>query len=101
PAVKEALKLGYRHIDCAHIYSNEGEIGEVFEECFKPETGVCKREDVFITSKLWCTDQYPDRIVNACKLSLKNLKLEYLDLYLIHWAHAIVPDIKIIEGKGL
>ena len=50
-AVEEALRCGYKHIDCAHIYGNEAEVGEAFEKCFKE--GVCKREEIFVTSKLW------------------------------------------------
>lgn len=50
-AVEAALKAGYKLIDCAHIYGNEVEIGEALQKCFKK--GVCKREDIFITSKLW------------------------------------------------
>ena len=79
-SVKEALEIGYRHIDCAHSYVNENEIGGVFNKVFS--AGKIKREDLFITSKLWITDF--GKVKEACELTLKNLQLDYLDLYLIH-----------------
>ncbi|XP_020622195.1 alcohol dehydrogenase [NADP(+)]-like isoform X2 [Orbicella faveolata] len=81
-AVRLALQYGYRHIDCAHIYLNEDEIGETFAEVFKE--GKVKREDVFVTSKLWCNSHDPEDVLPACQTTLKNLQLSYLDLYLIH-----------------
>lgn len=79
-AVEEALNAGYRHIDCAALYGNEKEIGEVLHKFFS--TGKLKREDIFITSKLWNTDWA--RVRNGCEQTLKNLQITYLDLYLIH-----------------
>ncbi|XP_016335654.1 alcohol dehydrogenase [NADP(+)] B-like isoform X1 [Sinocyclocheilus anshuiensis] len=83
-AVIWALQSGYRHIDCAPIYGNEPEIGEAFQEMMGPEKGI-RREDVFVTSKLWNTKHYPDDVEPSLLKTLKDLKLEYLDLYLIHW----------------
>lgn len=81
-AVKEAIAAGYRHIDCAHIYGNEAEIGEAFTQIF---SGDLKREDLWITSKLWNNAHKPEHIRPAVEESLKNLQIDYLDLYLIHW----------------
>lgn len=89
-SVKWALNIGYRHIDCASEYENEPEIGKVLHATFS--TGSIKREDVFITSKLWLDDFC--RVEDACKATLKNLQLKYLDLYLIHMPFEIDKNIK-------
>jgi len=82
-AVVEAIRFGYRQIDCAYIYQNEKEIGQAIQ--FAIKSGWVKREDLFITSKLWNSDHAPERVDIAIRRSLKDLQLDYLDLYLIHW----------------
>lgn len=84
-AVKGALKLGYTHIDTATIYGNEGEIGLALKEA-----GV-KRSGIFLTSKVWVDSLYYDGVLDACRKSLKALRTDYLDLYLIHWPSREFP----------
>lgn len=89
-AVIEAIKVGYRHIDCAYIYRNEKEIGEAFKFAF--ETGLVKREELFVTSKLWNSYHQPEVVEDAMRKSLEDLQLDYLDLYLMHWPLAFKSE---------
>jgi diketogulonate reductase-like aldo/keto reductase len=82
-AVVQAVEMGYRHIDCAYIYLNEPKMGEAFATIF--EKGLAKREELFITGKLWGTEHAKDRVEASCRKSLADCQLDYFDLYLIHW----------------
>ncbi|APA15812.1 hypothetical protein sscle_15g105820 [Sclerotinia sclerotiorum 1980 UF-70] len=86
-AVAYALSIGYKHIDCAYVYGNEDEVGQGLKEAFA--SGI-KREDIFITTKLWCT--YHTRVEEALDKSLKSLGLDYVDLYLMHWPVPMNPN---------
>ncbi|RST75115.1 aldo/keto reductase [Siminovitchia acidinfaciens] len=79
-AIKYAINHGYRSIDTAHIYENEHIVGRAIKETEIP------REELFITTKVWNTDQGYDSTLRAFEQSLKKLDMDYLDLYLIHWA---------------
>lgn len=97
-AVKHAIKAGYRHIDCAWIYGNEDEIGQALEESFAE--GTVKREDLWITSKLWNSFHKPEHVEEAIKLSLKALRIDYLDLYLMHWPVAHKEGVFLPKGAA-
>ncbi len=89
-AIRSAIKVGYRHFDCAFIYMNEKEIGQAFADAFKD--GDVKREDVWITSKLWNHCHKKEDVLPALKSTLADLQLDYLDLYLVHWPHVFKKD---------
>lgn len=85
--VEEAIRIGYRHIDSASDYGNEKEVGDAIKKAI--DAGVCTREELFVTSKLWNTHHHPQHVKLAVQKTLDDLGLDYLDLYLIHFPIAI------------
>lgn len=96
-AVREAIKIGYRHIDCAHVYGNEAEIGQALTDAI--DAGDVTRPELWITSKLWNNSHREEQVLPALKQTLKDLHLDYLDLYLVHWPVVIKDDV-LFPSKG-
>jgi diketogulonate reductase-like aldo/keto reductase len=90
-AVVKALEVGYRHLDCAWYYLNEGEVGDAVADFLKANPSV-KREDIFITTKVWNHLHRYEDVLWSIEDSLKKLKLDYVDLYLVHWPIAAEKD---------
>jgi alcohol dehydrogenase (NADP+) len=88
-ATKDALEAGFRHFDCAERYGNEREVGDALQAGLA--AGGIAREDIFVTTKLWNTNHRPERVEPAFEASLNRLRLNYLDLYLIHTPFAFQP----------
>ncbi|DAA23427.1 dihydrodiol dehydrogenase 3 isoform X1 [Bos indicus] len=86
---KFAIEAGFRHIDSAHLYQNEEQVGQAIRS--KIADGTVKREDIFYTSKLWSTSLRPELVRPALEKSLNNLQLDYVDLYIIHFPVALKP----------
>ena len=86
-AVLEAIKAGYRHLDLAHVYGNEKEVGQALKEAF--ESKIVTRGDLFLVGKLWNSDHDVDIVPQAYQKSCDDLGVEYLDLYLIHFPVAV------------
>jgi diketogulonate reductase-like aldo/keto reductase len=88
-ATRDALRAGFRHLDCAERYRNEREVGTALAAELR--AGTFDREDVFVTTKLWNTNHRPDRVEGALKASLARLGVDYADLYLMHTPFAFQP----------
>ncbi len=90
-SVREAIRLGYRHIDCAKLYGNEVEIGNAIRDAINE--GQVTRQELWITSKLWCDSHGREKVGGAIRKTLQDLGLDYLDLYLIHWPIPLKPGV--------
>ncbi|KAF7142896.1 hypothetical protein RHSIM_Rhsim05G0214400 [Rhododendron simsii] len=89
-SILTAIKLGYRHFDTASVYQSEQCLGEAISRAL--ELGLIEsRSELFVTSKLWCSDVHPHRVLPALQDTLQKLGLEYLDLYLIHFPVSVKP----------
>ncbi|MEM8565739.1 MAG: aldo/keto reductase [Bacteroidota bacterium] len=81
--IVESIRLGYRHIDCATAYQNEEVVGRAIKKAIG--VGLVSREELYVLSKLWNKNMHKDEVVPACEKTLKDLGLDYLDMYVVHW----------------
>src|SRR6202008_417283 len=88
-AVKAAVEVGFRHLDAAERYRNEALVGEALKDLFA--AGTVRREDLFVTTKLWNNNHRPERVKPALQASLNRLGLDTVDLYLVHTPFAFEP----------
>ncbi len=88
-ATKAALEAGFRHFDCAERYRNEAAVGEAMQEVF--EAGTVRREEVFVTTKLWNSNHHPERVKPAFDASRQRLRVDHIDCYIIHTPFAFQP----------
>ena len=88
-ATQTALEVGFRHLDCAERYRNEEAVGDAMQEAFK--SGTLRRDDLFVTTKLWNTNHRPERVKPSFEASLRRLQADYLDCYIIHTPFAFKP----------
>ena len=88
-AITTALEVGFRHFDCAERYRNEAAVGDALQSALK--SGIVRREDVFVTTKLWNTNHRPERVKTAFDASRQRLQVDDIDCYLIHTPFAFRP----------
>ena len=98
-AVRHALKVGYRHLECAWFYGNENEVGQAVRD-FLEENPACKREDLFITTKVWNHLHRYEDVWWSLENSLKNFGLSYVDLFLVHWPIAVEKETQLALKIG-
>jgi diketogulonate reductase-like aldo/keto reductase len=88
-ATRAALETGFRHLDCAERYRNETAVGEAIQDAVK--AGTLRRDDLFVTTKLWNTNHRPERVKPAFEASCQRLQIDYVDCYIIHTPFAFQP----------
>lgn len=89
-AVREAIRIGYRHVDCASLYGNEAEVGKAIRDAIG--AGELTRNELWITSKLWSNSHGRNHVEPALRKTLQDLELEYVDMYMIHWPIPLQPS---------